>query len=65
MAEKEKQIDEALQNVDWKLWLGTRDCPDCQGTGLRYALCKKCKGLAYVKCPDCKGTGKAVCKCVK
>lgn len=49
----------------WKLWLGTRDCPDCQGTGLRYALCKKCKGLACVKCPDCKGTGKAVCKCVK
>ena len=49
----------------WKLWLGTKDCPECQGTGFRYAQCKKCKGLAYVKCPDCKGTGKAVCKCVK
>ena len=49
----------------WKLWLGTRDCPDCQGTGLRYVQCKKCKGRAYLKCPDCKGTGKAVCKCVK
>ncbi len=49
----------------WKLWLGTRDCPDCQGTGLRFVQCKKCKGRAYVKCPDCKGTGKAVCKCVR
>ncbi len=49
----------------WKLWFGTRDCPNCQGTGSRYAQCKKCKGRAYVKCPDCKGTGKAVCKCVR
>ena len=49
----------------WKLWLGTRSCPDCQGEGKIYAQCKKCKGRAYVKCPDCKGTGKAVCKCVK
>ena len=49
----------------WKLWLGTKECSDCQGTGLRYAQCKKCKGLAAVKCPVCKGTGKAVCKCVK
>lgn len=49
----------------WKLWLGTKSCPDCQGTGKIYAQCQKCKGLASVKCPDCKGTGKAVCKCVK
>ena len=49
----------------WKLWLGTKSCPGCQGTGLIYAQCQKCKGLASVKCPDCKGTGKAVCKCVK
>lgn len=49
----------------WKLWLGTKVCPDCQGSGSRYVQCKKCKGLASVKCPDCKGTGKAVCKCVK
>ena len=49
----------------WKLWLGTKDCSECGGAGLKYAQCKKCKGLATVKCPDCKGTGKAVCKCVK
>lgn len=49
----------------WKLWLGTRDCPDCQGTGRVFEQCKRCKGLATVKCPDCKGTGKATCKCLR
>jgi len=49
----------------WKLWLGTKHCSDCQGSGLRYAPCKRCKGTGVVKCPACKGTGKAVCRCVK
>ena len=49
----------------WKLWLGKKDCSECGGAGMKYAQCKKCKGLASVKCPDCKGTGKAVCKCVR
>lgn len=49
----------------WRLWLGTRECPDCLGCGLRYEQCRRCKGSGLVKCPDCKGTCKAVCECVK
>lgn len=49
----------------WKLWLGTRNCADCYGSGLCYERCVRCKGTGLVKCSACKGTGKSACKCVK
>ena len=48
----------------WKLWMGKRDCPDCDGVGKFYRTCNDCKGTGKEKCPKCKGTGKAPCpKC--
>ena len=49
----------------WKLWLDTKECPDCRGSGMRCRLCEQCKGFGDVKCPRCKGTGKAECHCKK
>ena len=45
----------------WKLWLGERDCPDCNGQGKIYKACPDCKGTGWEKCPKCKGPGKAPC----
>ena len=45
----------------WKLWMGKRDCPECNGSGNIYKKCPDCKGTGKEKCPKCKGTGYAPC----
>ena len=46
----------------YKMWIGKKNCENCNGLGSLYTMCSECKELGKVKCPYCKGTGKRKCQ---